>query len=59
MKDAFFRTPSAFIFLYEKQSFLAFRHNEVAVWNFAGEQIGAFDDHNLRFQVALSKCPLQ
>eukprot|EP00961_Rhodomonas_salina_P255767 3456350-Rhodomonas_salina.3 len=30
-------TPSAFIFLYENQLFLTFRHRNVAVWNFRGE----------------------
>jgi hypothetical protein len=33
VKDSFFRTPSAFIFLYENQSFLAFKDNSVTVWN--------------------------
>ena len=29
VKDAFFSTPSAFIFLYEHQTFLAFKDNQV------------------------------
>ncbi len=27
-------TPTAFIFLYENQLFLTFKHRTVAVWNF-------------------------
>ena len=38
VKNQHFRTPSAFIFLYENQTFLAFRGHEVTVWNFRGEQ---------------------
>jgi len=37
VKNQHFRTPSAFIFLYENQTFLAFREKEVTVWNFRGE----------------------
>ena len=37
VKNQHFRTPSAFIFLYENQTFLAFRGHEVTVWNFHGE----------------------
>ena len=33
VKNQHFRTPSAFIFLYENQTFLAFRGHEVTVWN--------------------------
>ena len=38
VKNQHFRTPSAFIFLYENQTFLAFRGHEVTVWNFRGAQ---------------------
>lgn len=43
-----FTTPSAFIFLYEKQLFLTFRNQNVSVWNFKGELVTSFDDHLLR-----------
>ena len=36
VKNQHFRTPSAFIFLYENQTFLAFRGPDVTVWNFRG-----------------------
>ncbi|KAE9587290.1 putative transcription factor WD40-like family [Lupinus albus] len=42
-----FVTPSAFIFLYEKQLFLAFRNRTVAVWNFRGELVTSFEDNLL------------
>ncbi|CAI5533863.1 unnamed protein product [Closterium sp. Naga37s-1] len=42
-----FMTPSAFIFLYENQLFLTFRNRAVAVWNFRGEMVTAFEDHEL------------
>lgn len=42
-----FSTPSAFIFLYEYQLFLTFRNHEVFVWNFRGELVTTFEDHNL------------
>lgn len=42
-----FMTPSAFIFLYENQLFLTFRNRTVAVWNFRGELVTSFDDHQL------------
>eukprot|EP00960_Hanusia_phi_P053934 762505-Hanusia_phi.AAC.1 len=42
-----FLTPSAFIFLYEVQLFLAFRHRNIAVWNFRGEMVTQFEDHTL------------
>mmetsp|Transcript_29847 Transcript_29847/g.97196 ORF Transcript_29847/g.97196 Transcript_29847/m.97196 type:complete len:523 (-) Transcript_29847:230-1798(-) len=42
-----FRTPSAFIFLYENQLFLTFRNRTVAVWNFRGELVTSFEDHLL------------
>ena len=41
VKNQHFRTPSAFIFLYENQTFLAFREKEVTVWNFRGEHLSA------------------
>ena len=44
-----FQTPSAFIFLYENQTFLAFRKHEVTVWNFRGELVSRFEDHSLWF----------
>lgn len=42
-----FETPTAFIFLYETQTFLAFKGNMVTVWNFQGELVSSFDDHRL------------
>lgn len=42
-----FMTPSAFIFLYENQLFLTFRHRMVSVWNFRGELVTSFEDHLL------------
>jgi hypothetical protein len=42
-----FVTPAAFIFLYENQLFLPFKSRSVAVWNFRGELITRFEDHNL------------
>ncbi|CAM8893029.1 unnamed protein product [Rhodiola kirilowii] len=42
-----FPTPSAFIFLYENQLFLAFRDGTVTVWNFRGEVVTTFEDHLL------------
>ena len=42
-----FKTPSAFIFLYENQLFLTFRQNTVTVWNLSGEKVTSFDDHEL------------
>ncbi|CAL5335335.1 hypothetical protein ACSBR2_003497 [Camellia fascicularis] len=42
-----FKTPSAFIFLYENQLFLTFRNRTVAVWNFRGELVTSFEDHLL------------
>jgi len=49
VKNQHFRTPSAFIFLYENQTFLAFRGHEVTVWNFRGELVSRFEDHTLWF----------
>ncbi|KAL5143934.1 hypothetical protein HKD37_09G026756 [Glycine soja] len=42
-----FMTPSAFIFLYENQLFLSFRNRTVSVWNFRGELVTSFEDHQL------------
>ncbi|KAL9315144.1 hypothetical protein ACSQ67_016145 [Phaseolus vulgaris] len=42
-----FMTPSAFIFLYENQLFLTFRNRTVSVWNFRGELVTSFEDHQL------------
>ncbi|KAL2330470.1 hypothetical protein Fmac_018051 [Flemingia macrophylla] len=42
-----FTTPSAFIFLYENQLFLTFRNQTVSVWNFRGELVTTFEDHQL------------
>lgn len=42
-----FVTPSAFIFLYEYRLFLTFREGKIAVWNFRGELVSTFDDHEL------------
>lgn len=42
-----FMTPSAFIFLYENQLFLTFRNRLVQVWNFRGELVTSFEDHQL------------
>ena len=42
-----FLTPSAFIFLYENQLFLTFRGSQVSVWNFRGELVTTFEDHEL------------
>ncbi|XP_074568543.1 uncharacterized protein LOC141825065 isoform X2 [Curcuma longa] len=42
-----FMTPSAFIFLYENHLFLTFRDRTVSVWNFCGELVTSFEDHQL------------
>jgi len=47
LKDSHFRTPAAFIFLYENQTFLAFKDSTVTIWNFKGELVSAFEDHKL------------
>ena len=47
--DKRFKTPLAFIFLYEHQCFLAFRDNEVKLWSFRGELVSIFEDHRLWF----------
>ncbi|MFS8013164.1 hypothetical protein Hanom_Chr14g01329601 [Helianthus anomalus] len=43
-----FKTPSSFIFLFEKQLFLTFRNRTVAVWNFKGQLVTSFEDPLLR-----------
>lgn len=45
-----FSTPDAFIFLYENQLFLTFKVNTVQVWNFKGELVTSFDDHELKYR---------
>jgi hypothetical protein len=45
-----FLTPSAFIFLYENQLFLTFLGSKVSVWNFNGELVTEFEDHELWHQ---------
>lgn len=42
-----FKTPKAFIFLYENQLFLTFRRCEVGVWDFRGRKVTEFEDHRL------------
>lgn len=42
-----FLTPSAFIFLYDTQLFLTFRNRTVSAWNFLGDLVTTFDDHQL------------
>ena len=42
-----FRTPSAFIFLYEHKLFLTFIGRQINVWNFKGEKVVEFEDHEL------------
>ncbi|PNT69690.1 hypothetical protein BRADI_3g60060v3 [Brachypodium distachyon] len=42
-----FMTPSAFIFLYENNLFLTFCNRTVAAWNFRGELVTSFNDHEL------------
>eukprot|EP00941_MAST-03F_sp_MAST-3F-sp1_P000102 g102.t1 len=42
-----FSTPSAFIFLYENRLFLTFRERNISVWNFGGELVTEFEDHEL------------
>lgn len=50
VKDASFRTSqTAFIFLHETLTFLAFKDHTVTHWNFRGERIRTFDDHRLWF----------
>ena len=45
-----FVTPSAFVFLYNNQMFLTFHNSSIAVWNFKGELVTRFDDHDLLFR---------
>lgn len=40
-------TPNAFIFLYESELFLTFQQRQVIVWNFGGERVSDFEDHQL------------
>nr|KYP42382.1 hypothetical protein KK1_036211 [Cajanus cajan] len=47
VNTAAFRSPSSFIFLYQSQLFLAIRNHTISVWNFRGELVTAFDDHQL------------
>eukprot|EP00743_Colponemidia_sp_Colp-15_P007654 GILK01008284.1.p1 GENE.GILK01008284.1~~GILK01008284.1.p1 ORF type:complete len:427 (+),score=50.12 GILK01008284.1:82-1362(+) len=42
-----FHTPSAFVFLYESQLFITFRHQGAAVWNFKGQLVTRFEDLTL------------
>ena len=42
-----FIAPNAFVFLFEKQRFLTFDDNKVTCWNFEGEKLNAFEDHEL------------
>ncbi|KAJ8903604.1 hypothetical protein NDN08_004708 [Rhodosorus marinus] len=42
-----FLTPNAFIFLYDTQLFMTFRNRSVTAWNFHGELVTKFDDHEL------------
>jgi hypothetical protein len=41
-----FPTPVAFIFLYENALFLTFTKRMIAVWNFAGQRVATFEDHD-------------
>jgi len=50
--NARFRDPSAFIFLYEYNTFLAFEHDKVTVWDFNGSLVRQFENHNLFFPYA-------
>lgn len=47
MNKTEFMTPSAFIFLYENNLFLTFCNRTVAAWNFRGELVTSFEDHEL------------
>lgn len=40
-------SPNAFIFLYESEMFLTFQQRQVIVWNFRGQRITDFEDHQL------------
>jgi hypothetical protein len=46
------QTPFAFIFLYDRLTFLAFRKTEVVLWDLNGEMISHFEDHTLWFPPA-------
>ncbi len=41
-----FPTPAAFIFLYENALFLTFTKRQIATWNFKGQKIAQFEDHD-------------
>ena len=45
-----FITPNAFVFLYQNLHFLTFRGNGIACWNFNGELVTKFEDHELWHQ---------
>lgn len=47
IQDTQKNTPVAFIFLYENQTFLAFKDSTVTVYNFRGELVNTFEDHRL------------
>jgi hypothetical protein len=47
-----FQTPFAFIYLYDRHSFLAFRKTEAVLWNLNGEVLSRFEDHTLWFPAA-------
>jgi hypothetical protein len=47
-----FQTPFAFIFLYDRLTFLAFRKTEVVLWDLNGELLTRFEDHTLWFPAA-------
>jgi len=47
LRNSHFKTPAAFIFLYETQTFLTFKDSTVTVWNFKGELVRTFEDHKL------------
>lgn len=40
-----FKTPNAFIFLYDYRLFLTFMEEAVCVWNFRGELVSRLEDH--------------
>jgi len=42
-----FATPNAFVFLYEQQLFLTFANQTIKVFNFRGEIVTEFEDHQL------------
>ena len=40
LKDSTFNYPATFVFLYESQTFLAFKGADITVWSLRGERIG-------------------